>query len=126
MVSLADARFRGPFCRKLARLHPHELARHDPQGLFSRKMTLRLGAVRTMSAVLLRVFHQRLRWCAAGLLLVATGLAGGTTVLAAARLGVLPREVGDAGGGWAADAGVVAVMVVVVEPCGQGGAPVGF
>ena len=30
------------------------------------------------------------------------------------RLDVLTREVGDAGGGWAADRGVAAVMVVVV------------
>jgi hypothetical protein len=39
---------------------------------------------------------------------------------------VLSREVGDAGGGWAADRGVAAVMVVVVEPVGQGGASLGL
>ena len=42
-------------------------------------------------------------------------------------LGVLSREVGDAAGGWlAAECGVAAVIVVAVEPVGQGGLPVGF
>jgi hypothetical protein len=39
------------------------------------------------TAVLLQVFHRRLRWCAAGLCLTGTGLAGVTAVLASARLG---------------------------------------
>jgi hypothetical protein len=36
-------------------------------------------------------------------------------------LGVVPSEVADAGDGWAADGGVVAVMVVAVEPVVSGG-----
>src|SRR5215204_5743393 len=36
-------------------------------------------------------------------------------------LGVGPKEVVEAGDGWAADGGVVAVMVVGVEPVVEGG-----
>jgi hypothetical protein len=38
--------------------------------------------------VLLRVFHRRSRWCAAGLTLAGAGLAASTAVLASTRLGV--------------------------------------
>ena len=37
----------------------------------------------------------------------------------ARRLGVLSREVGCAGDGWSVDGGVVAVMVLGVEPVGK-------
>ncbi len=38
----------------------------------------------------------------------------------AAELGIVPNEVGDSAGGWAADGGVVSVMVVAMEPAVKG------
>jgi pimeloyl-ACP methyl ester carboxylesterase len=47
------------------------------------------------------------------------------TLIPDGRPVVVDREVGDAAGGWAADGGVVAVMVVAVEPAIKGSGPVG-
>src|SRR5699024_6250487 len=42
------------------------------------------------------------------------------------HLAVVSREVGYAAGGWAADAGVVSVIVVLVQEVGEGGVPFGL
>lgn len=53
--------------------------------------------------------------------------AGWETRLTDRTLGVLAREVGNAAGGWvAAECGVAAVVIVGVEPVGEGGAAGGF